>query len=55
MEVREWGGGVARRERGREGEGGIATKGTRWRAKRLEWEERQVEIGVRGETGMDGS
>lgn len=40
---------------GREGEGGIATKGTRWRAKRLEWEERQVEIGVRGETGMDGS
>lgn len=40
---------------GREGKGGIATKGARWRAKRVEWEEREVEIEIGGETGMDDS
>lgn len=49
-EEREWG--VAR---GREGEGGMATKEARWRAKRVEREEREVEIEIRGETGMDDS
>lgn len=52
-----WGrrGGSGRWQEGREEEGGIATKGARWRAKRVEQEEREVEIEIRRETGMDDS